>query len=105
LTGLRKIVVNVVPVTVKRSRITFHKEDVKTMHNQTEATPWHAIKTQITGLRVFESQIQDLRGLLAEDWQIRLSRREFSSRASVNYSSPSDAFRLDHPNNPFFSAC
>jgi hypothetical protein len=75
------------------------------MQNQVEATPWNTIKVHITGLRVFESQIEDLRSLLAEDWQIRLSRREVRAVAAVNYRCPSDAVRFDHASNPAFSAC
>jgi hypothetical protein len=90
---------------VKRSRTSHHKEDVTNMQNQVEAEPWNAIKTQITGLRVFESQIEDLRSLLAEDWQIRLSRREVRAVAAVNCRYPSDAVRFDHASNPAFSAC
>jgi hypothetical protein len=54
------------------------------MQNQIEAAPWYTVKTQISGLRVFESQIEDLRSLLAEDWQIRLSRREVRAVAGFN---------------------
>jgi len=53
------------------------------MQNQIETTPWHIIENQITGLRVFESQIEDLKSLLALDWQIRLSRCEVSGVAAV----------------------
>ena len=49
------------------------------MQDQTEATPWRIIENQIACLRVFENRIEDLRSLLAEDWQIRLSRRKDSA--------------------------
>jgi hypothetical protein len=75
------------------------------MQDQMEAAPWNTIKTQITGLKVFESRIEDLRSLLAEDWQNRLSRHGTSAVAAVNYRSPSDAVRLGHASNPAFSAC
>jgi hypothetical protein len=40
------------------------------MQDKTETTPWHLLKNRITGLSLFEQQIQNLRSLLAEDWQI-----------------------------------
>jgi hypothetical protein len=75
------------------------------MQDQTEATPWHIVKNQITGLRVFESRIEDLRSLLAEDFQTRLCRRELHPVAAASHRSSPDAVRLDHPDNPAFSAC
>jgi hypothetical protein len=53
------------------------------MQHQTEVTPWRTIKNQITGLSVFKSQIENLRSLLAEDWQIRVTRPEVSEVAAV----------------------
>lgn len=75
------------------------------MQYQIEAKSWHNLKTQITGLRVFECQIEDLRSLLAEDWQTRLSRPELGAVVAVNYRCPSDAVLLDDPSNSAFSAC
>jgi hypothetical protein len=75
------------------------------MQQQTEATPWHIIKDQINSLSVFENRIETLRSLLAEDWQTRLSRREVSPAAAVSHRTSPEAVRLDHPNNPAFSAC
>jgi predicted oxidoreductase len=77
------------------------------MQDQKEPTQWHIIENQITRLRVFESQIEDLRRLLAEDWQARLSRREHSAPgpvASFNCR-PVDTVHFEHAGNPAFSAC
>lgn len=54
---------------------------------------------------MFECQIEDLRSLLAEDWQTRLSRPELGAVVAVNYRCPSDAVLLDDPSNSAFSAC
>ncbi len=48
-------------------------------------------------MEVFERRIEDLRGLLAQDWQFRLSRQK-SLLAS-------DAARFEQAGNPGFSAC
>jgi hypothetical protein len=45
------------------------------MQNDTTATAWHDIKKQIRDLRI-DTQIEDLRGRLAEDWNFRVSSRE-----------------------------
>jgi hypothetical protein len=74
------------------------------MQQQIEATPWHHIKTQITRLRLFEQRIEDLRSLLAEDWQIRVSLHA-ADAAAGNYPRPSDAVRVDHSSSHAFSAC
>lgn len=68
------------------------------MLNPKTPTPWHVIEKRITLLRVFESQIEDLRTLLAEDWRCRLSRGQESTVAP-------DAIHFEHPSNPTFSAC
>jgi hypothetical protein len=75
------------------------------MQDQTEATPWHIVRNQITGLRVFENQIEDLRTLLAEDWKMRLCQREAVSGKAMVYRGSSGATRCDHVSNPAFSAC
>ena len=45
------------------------------MQNDTNATTWHTIKKKIQDLSI-ETQIEDLRGRLADDWYLRVSRRE-----------------------------
>jgi len=92
-------------MNVKRIRRLFHKPLSVTnqMHNPKTPTPWHIIENQITRLRVFESQIEDLRKLLAEDWQARLSSGQESAVACNPR--PADAVHFQHPSNPAFSAC
>jgi hypothetical protein len=43
------------------------------MHNQPKTEPWLIIEDRIIRLRLVERQIEDLRNLLALDWQIRMS--------------------------------
>ena len=75
------------------------------MHDPKTPTPWHIIENQVTHLRVFESQIEDLRKLLFEDWQARLSRGPESAAAGAGNHRPSDVVDFEHPSNPAFSAC
>ena len=62
--------------------------------------PWRTVKNRIAGLSVIESQIQDLRNLLAKDWQTRLA----GDVAAVEYGRPLEPAHFDHPGT-FFSAC
>jgi hypothetical protein len=50
------------------------------MHNDTTVTAWNTIKKQIEDLRI-ETQIEDLRGRLADDWYLRVSPRETDTLA------------------------
>jgi hypothetical protein len=65
------------------------------MQFQTEATSWNTVKTQIAGPRAIGGQIEDVRSLLAEDWQVRVSRPAVSAIAAVNYRCPPDVALLD----------
>jgi hypothetical protein len=79
---------------------------IQQMQDKTETTPWHLLKNRITGLSLFEQQIQNLRSLLAEDWQIRMSHCAVGPVAAGKYPCSSNAVRVDHPSSPaFFSAC
>lgn len=51
------------------------------MQNDTTATAWHTIKEQIQDLRI-ETQIDDLRRRLSEDWYLRASRRNTDAVAA-----------------------
>ncbi len=75
------------------------------MQYETEVMPWRTIKTQIAGLRTIESRIEDVRNLLAVDWQVRVSRPAVSAAATIEYCRSSDTIRPHHPSNPAFSAC
>jgi hypothetical protein len=64
------------------------------MQTENRPTYWNAIENQITRLRLVESRIDDLRNMLAEDWQLRLSRHQ-ENLAAAN----------DPRNNRSLSAC